>query len=213
MKIRESGMPEESLWTMFFEPASVLRKLGLAETCSAVADIGCGYGTFTIPAAQMIRGTVHAIDLESTMLGITRANARAAGLTNVRTHRHDFVAAGTGLPDASVGYAMLFNILHAEKPRRLLEEAYRVLAPNGIVGVMHWNHDPSTPRGPSLDIRPHPEQCRAWAEGAGFRLHGPPQINLPPYHFGLVLGKPAQSETVDAEVDEQNCHQARTYLR
>ena len=39
---------------------------------------------------------------------------------------------GTGLADAAVGYAMLFNILHIEDPVGLLQEARRVLAPGGL---------------------------------------------------------------------------------
>jgi ubiquinone/menaquinone biosynthesis C-methylase UbiE len=53
-----------------------------------------------------------------------------------------------------VDYAMLFNILHAEQPERLLREARRILAPHGLLGIIHWNYDPSTPRGPSMEIRP-----------------------------------------------------------
>ena len=45
---------------------------------------------------------------------------------------------------------------------------------------IHWNYDPSTPRGPSMSIRPRPEDCRDWAEAAGFRLLAPGIINLPP---------------------------------
>ncbi len=72
----------------------------------------------------------------------------------------------------------------------LLREAYRVLTPGGVLGVMHWNHDPATPRGPALDIRPKPEQCRDWAVAAGFEsLEG--VIDLPPYHYGLVFRRRA----------------------
>jgi hypothetical protein len=67
-----------------------------------------------------------------------------------------------------------------------------VLAPGGVLAIMHWNYDPSTPRGPSMSIRPRPEQCRAWAVQAGFGPVGPPQIDLPPYHYGLTLEKKAR---------------------
>lgn len=30
------------------------------------------------------------------------------------------------------------------------------LLPDGRLGIMHWNHDPATPRGPSMTIRPRP---------------------------------------------------------
>ena len=187
MKTRESGMPDESMWTDFFDAEAVLRKLGLTSSCGDVVDFGCGYGTFTIPAARMISGAVHALDIELEMVQATAAKAQESGLQNVRTYRRDFVAEGTGLPDASVDYAMLFNILHAEHPDVLLREALRVLKPGGKLGIIHWNYDPATPRGPSMDIRPRSEQCQQWAEQTGFRLLEPGIINLPPYHYGMAL--------------------------
>lgn len=190
MRTRESGMPDEELWSSFFTPETALAELGLSAACRDVADFGCGYGTFTIPAARIVRGTVHALDIDANMVADTAAKAAAAGLSNVRTHARDFVADGTGLPDAGVDYVMLFNILHCEKPDILLREAWRILSDGGRLGIMHWNHDPATPRGPSMDIRPRPDQCRRWAEQAGFRLHGPERIDLPPWHYGLVMVKP-----------------------
>jgi SAM-dependent methyltransferase len=191
MKARESGMPEESVWADFFDPEVVLRKLGLTASCGDVVDFGCGYGTFTIPAAHMISGTVYAIDIEPEIIQATEAKAREAGLQNVKTYLRDFVTDGTGLPDASVDYAMLFNILHAERPEVLLEEAFRVLKPSGLLAITHWKYDPTTPRGPSMEIRPRPEQCRVWAEQAGFRLLEPGILDLPPYHYGMVLERPS----------------------
>jgi len=190
MKTRESGMPDESMWTDFFDAENVLRKLGLTSSCRDVVDFGCGYGTFTIPAARMISGTVHALDIEPEMVQATAAKAQEAGLNNVETCLRDFVAEGTGLPDASVDYVMLFNILHAERPEALLREALRVLKPGGKLGIIHWNYDPTTPRGPAMAIRPRPEQCREWAERAGFTLVTPGIIDLPPFHYGMTLLRP-----------------------
>lgn len=187
MKTRESGMPDESMWIGFFDPEVALRKLRLSPMCGDVVDFGCGYGTFTIPAARITSGTVHALDIEPEMVRSTQARAEAAGLRNVRTYLRDFVSEGSGLPDAAVGYVMLFNILHAECPEVLLREAFRILAPDGTLGIIHWNYDPATPRGPSMEIRPRPEQCRDWAERAGFVLFEPVIIDLPPYHYGMAL--------------------------
>jgi len=189
MKTRESGMPDEQMWSGFFSPEQVLVKLGLTETCRDVVDFGCGYGTFTVPAARIVHGTVHALDIEAGMVETTARNAAAAGLSNVRVEQRDFMADGTGLPDGGVDYVMLFNILHCEQPQVLLRESWRVLSQGGRVGIMHWNYDPATPRGPSMDIRPKPEQCHAWAEQVGFRLYVPDKIDLPPYHFGWMLEK------------------------
>ena len=187
-------MPDESLWESFFRPAEVLRLLQLAPACRDVVEFGCGYGTFTIPAAKIVPGSIVAFDIEPKMITGTQARASQAGIGNVLPVLRDFATNGTGLPSASMGYAMLFNILHAEAPQVLLAEAYRVLAPEGIVGIMHWNHDPSTPRGPSMDIRPKPEQCIAWAQQAGFELLPPGIVELPPYHYGMALTRPAHAE-------------------
>jgi SAM-dependent methyltransferase len=191
MKTRESGMPEEEMWSGFFQPEVILDRLRLRSIKGDVVEFGCGYGTFTIPAAQRTAGIVHALDIEPDMVAMTAATAKAAGLRNVRAVVRDFVTHKTGLPDNSAAYVMLFNILHAEQPAVLLREALRVLRPGGLLGIIHWNYDPSTPRGPTMDIRPRPEQCRDWAIDAGFDLLPPGIIDLPPYHYGMLLVKPA----------------------
>ena len=187
MKTRESGMPPEEMWQSFFDPNGVLTKLGLDSNCGDVLEFGCGYGTFTIPAAQRIRGTVYAIDIEPEMLAITGAKAKAVGAANIELLQRDFVVDGSGLADRTVDYVMLFNILHAQERMALLREARRVLRPHGKLAIIHWNFDASTPRGPSMSIRPKPGQCRAWAEEVGFAAISPADIDLPPYHYGLVL--------------------------
>ena len=185
MKVRDSGMPDESMWKGFFAPSDVLSRLGLTSETPSVVDLGCGYGTFTIPAANLTTGIVHGFDIEPEMIKATRSRAESAGLTNVSLHLRDFVADGTGLPADSVGYVMLFNILHSEAPVRLLQEAHRILAPGEMVAVIHWVSDRPTPRGPSLDIRPSPEDCRRWMVEAGFTIEGA-VVDLPPHHFGIV---------------------------
>jgi len=180
-------MPPEEMWQGFFEPIAILTKLGLDMNGGDVLEFGCGYGTFTIPAALAVRGKVYALDIEPEMLAISKAKADAAGLHNIELIQRDFVAEGTGLADRTVDYVMLFNILHAEERMAILNEARRVLRPTGKLAIVHWNFDASTPRGPSMSIRPKPGQCRAWAEEAGFVAISPTEIDLPPYHYGLVL--------------------------
>jgi SAM-dependent methyltransferase len=189
MRTRESDMPDEETWDRFFDPASILKKLGFTAACGCAVEFGCGYGTFTIPAARIISGTLFAIDIDAEIIAATKKKVESAGLHNVQVSQRDFMAEGTGLPSASVDYVMLFNILHAEEPMILLEEAYRVLSVGGKVGIVHWNYDPSTPRGPSMSIRPRPEQCAAWAEQTGFQPLPSGIIALPPYHYGIVLKK------------------------
>lgn len=151
--------------------------------------MGCGYGTFSIAAARLTSGVVHALDVEADMVSATVENARVQGLQNIQAIQRDFVVDGTGLPAGSVGYAMLFNILHAEDPQSLLREAWLALNAGGTVGVMHWIPDEQTPRGPALSIRPRPEQCATWLRTAGFESVSQ-AIDLPPFHYGLFAHKP-----------------------
>ena len=85
----------------------------------------------------------------------------------------------------SVDYVLLFNILHSEKPKILLREAYRILKSSGKVAIVHWNYDVTTPRGPPMNIRIKPEQCRSWAESVGFIFKK--KIDLKPHHYAIIL--------------------------
>jgi len=189
MNIRESGMPVQERWEAFFNPLTVLSELGIDNNCRKIIDFGCGYGTFAIPAAQISHGIVYAIDIDDEFIAECMRRVEENGLKTVKCIQRDFVLEGVGLPANEADYAMLFNILHAEDPIAILKEAYRVLLPLGKVGIIHWNYDASTPRGPSMKIRPRPEQCQEWIKLAGFNLIKP-HINIPPYHYGIVGQKP-----------------------
>lgn len=193
MRGRESGMPGEGYWDSFFNPACILEKLDCVGPLNNVVDFGCGYGLFTVAAARLVAGHILGLDIDARMVEVTTAKARAAGLSNVAAEQRDFIEQGCGLPDGSVGYAMLFNILHVEDPVGLMKEARRVLAPGGKLGVIHWKHDPGTPRGPSLAIRPRPEQCRAWGEEAGLEFVRHEPLRCCSWHYGLVMRRPASS--------------------
>src|SRR3990167_3206777 len=175
-------MPQREMWEKFFDPLKIFARLGINKQTIDVAEFGCGYGTFTIPAAKIIKGKIYAFDIEPDMIRMTSEAVKKQELNNVQTVLRDFMAEGSGLRDESVGYTMLFNILHLENPVELLSEAKRILKAGGKLGIIHWNYDPTTPRGPSMDIRPKPEQCVAWALQAGFGR--PLRHDLKPYHYG-----------------------------
>ncbi|MDD5169039.1 MAG: class I SAM-dependent methyltransferase [Syntrophales bacterium] len=190
MKVRDSGMPDEEMWTGFFDPAKVLAVFGLDHDVQNLVEFGCGYGTFTLAAAGIASGTVHALDIEPEMVEVVQQKCDDAGIANVRAEMRDFVADGTGLDDSSMDAALLFNILHHEEPVALMKEAHRVLKPNGMLAVIHWNYDPETPRGPAMEIRPRPEQCVEWGIEAGFCFNERNRYDLPPHHYGLLFKKP-----------------------
>jgi SAM-dependent methyltransferase len=175
MKIRDSGMPDEAYWESLFNVPLILSSLGI-DRFHDVAELGCGYGTFSIPIAQAISGTLYTYDVDSAM--IARTKQRAAGLRVVCEYR-DVIDSGFGV---QVDAVLLFNILHCEQPIKLLRHA---AAAGREVLVIHWRYG-ETPRGPSLNIRPRPELIMEWGREAGLQPIGE-VIDLPPWHYGLRL--------------------------
>lgn len=188
MKGRDSGMPEEACWSSFFDAEGAVDRLfGKNGVRGNVVEFGCGYGTFTIPAARRTTGMLSALDIEPAMVKRLRSKAEESHLINIRAQLRDFVADGTGLETASQSHAMIFNLLHLEHPVALLQEAHRILHAGGVLSVIHWRSDIPTPRGPSLEIRPTPEQCRAWMSAAGFgSITDVGLQGFCPFHYGLV---------------------------
>jgi SAM-dependent methyltransferase len=199
MKLRESGMPEEAYWETLFDVGLILDRLGVDARLRDVVEMGCGYGTFTVPVAKRVSGTVTTFDIDGAMVERTRQRAAAAGAHNVACVVRDVFADGFAGEAGSKDACLLFNILHCEEPVRLLAEAARVVRPGGAVLVIHWRCDPATPRGPSMEIRPQPERIVEWAEQTGLLEVEGPVIDLPPWHFGLRLrrGKGAARLTLD----------------
>jgi len=129
MKIRESGMPAQTYWETLLDVPLILDAFGFTASTGDVAELGCGYGTFTLPLAQRIRGTVHTLDLDPAMVALTTTRASAASLPNVRASVRDILLDGFGLPSASCDAALLFNILHTEEPVALLRAARDIVRP------------------------------------------------------------------------------------
>ena len=87
MKGRESGMPDESCWDAFFNPGCMIAKLDCTGPCGDVIEFGCGYGTFTLPAAGLVEGQVIALDIEPELVAATARKSAAAGRRPCGTRR------------------------------------------------------------------------------------------------------------------------------
>lgn len=180
-------MPEEAYWETLLDVELILDRLGVNASLRDVVELGCGYGTFTLPVARRISGVIATFDIEPVMVDRTRQRAEAAGLTNVLCHLGDVMKDGFGRDAESQDACLLFNILHCEDPVQLLRLAAEAVRPGGWVFAIHWRHDPATPRGPAMDIRPRPQQIVVWAKQTSqLELVGD-ILDLPPWHYGLRL--------------------------
>jgi len=181
-------MPDEKVWSGFFDINLILSELQINSKILDIVEIGCGYGTFTLPVAQEITGNMYAFDIEKEMIEIVEQKIANKLLNNVIPFHKDILTQTTGLPDNSVDYVMLFNILHHDSPLDFFKESYRILKFNGKIGIIHWRSDIPTPRGPDLSIRPKPEQILEWITNLNFKVHKDPVI-IEPYHYGLIISK------------------------
>jgi ubiquinone/menaquinone biosynthesis C-methylase UbiE len=111
------------------------------EKGQVVLEYGCGIGSYTIPAAQIVgeEGTVYALDIHP--LAITTVKKRSAkeNLTNIKT-----ILSGreTGLPDECVDVVLLYDTFHLVRDQQaLLEELHRILKPGGFLSADHMHTD------------------------------------------------------------------------
>ncbi|BBB89657.1 MAG TPA: methyltransferase domain-containing protein [Methylomusa anaerophila] len=133
-------------------PAETLRRLGL-KAGDSMADIGCGIGYFTLPAAQIVgsQGKIYALDIMAAMIEETKSKVRENRLTNVellQVKENDFM-----LADQTVQYAFACLVAHeAEDLSAFFRETARILEPAGRVVIIEWNKQHSM-MGPPLEHR------------------------------------------------------------
>jgi SAM-dependent methyltransferase len=101
-----------------------------------VLDLGSGGGLDVLPSARRVgpTGTAYGLDASTDMLALARANAAQAGVTNARfLHGH---IEDIPLPDEQIDVVISNCVINlsADKPR-VLAEAFRVLRPDGRLGI------------------------------------------------------------------------------
>ncbi len=149
-----------------------------------VLEIGCGTGDFSLHLARA-GARVTGVDLSS----------RAVRLAQGKACRHDRrvsfgVADATMLPFADNSFDLVFScecLEHVPEPRRLIAEAFRVLAPGGLLilttenysngMVLAWIHAwwMDRPFNSGAIIQPLEQffvfwQVRRWMRAAGFTV-------------------------------------------
>jgi len=174
------------------DPARALGEFGLHQG-AAVADLGCGPGFFTIPAAKIVgpRGIVHAADVQPEMLARVREAAEAARLSNIETHlvrevpRADGWSYDVGVPDGVCDLVLVAFVLHeVEAPAAFLAAASRLLRPSGRIAILQWQPR-DTYAGPAVQVRMTPEETLAAAREA--RLETQVAPSLDPDHYAYFL--------------------------
>ena len=163
---------------------TVLNKIGLKEE-TKFADIGCGIGYFSIPAADLIgpKGIVYALDVSEEMIEELDKKIEENGIENIRTvitDKYNFK-----LKDNSVSYAFICTVLHEiEDGIAFIDETKRILALGGKIAVVEWIRAESD-WGPPVDHRLDSSDVKTILSDAGFKEIEYLELNE---HFYIVIG-------------------------
>ena len=191
-----TAMPDSVWWQALWpHPDQMFADLGVEPGMTAI-DLCCGDGLFTAPLALMTRRVV-AIDLDPEMVRIAQTRMTTSGATNCKFivgDTHDIAE----LAPEPADFVLMANTFHGvpDKPR-LARAVAAVLRPAGRFAIVNWRRRPreettvlGQPRGPQTELRMAPSDVVAAVEPAGFNLVG--VVELPPYHYGAILQKPAE---------------------
>lgn len=166
------------------KPETLLRSLGLKRG-QTMADIGCGPGFFTLPAATIVgpNGLVLAADVQGEMLSAVRSRVAEQGLTNVRVVKTSDTE--VPLPPATCDLVLLAFVIHEVPMRsRFLHRAARLVKPGGHLAILEWEKH-QTPTGPPVEDRIGPDELIADALAAGLKLQE--QRALSEHHYLCVF--------------------------
>lgn len=158
------------------QPKQMLLRLGLKEG-DTMADIGCGPGFFTLPAAEIVgsHGTVFAADVQGEMLSAVKSRTVEQGVTNVRVVKTSEM--DVPLPQASADFVLLAFVLDEVNHRStFLHRVARILKPGGTIAVIEWQKHEQV-EGPPLDDRLSPDELLADAQAAGLVIDKREDLN------------------------------------
>ncbi len=181
--VARAGILDSEERKSFQNPEEILKLVGI-ESGIKFADVGCGTGYFSIPAAKIVgkKGKVYAVDIERKMLSRLGEKLKAQGVSNIQT----VLSTEEEIPlhSGSIDFAFMANTLHELQGEATLKEVRRTLRKEGTFAVVEWKKI-FTPMGPPLEERLSPEEAAALLQKSGFRLEK--FFEAGPYHYALIL--------------------------
>lgn len=148
------------------DPFVFLRSNGLSPGMS-IADIGCGPGFFTLPAAEIVgsTGKVYAVDIQEEMLEELK-------IRNPPQNVHIVHSSENSIPveDGACDMVFISFVFHeAEDKPLFLNELKRILKPNGRFLLLDWQKKVED-KGPPYEERIDITEVATLLQMAGFKV-------------------------------------------
>jgi ubiquinone/menaquinone biosynthesis C-methylase UbiE len=170
----------------WYHPKLNLESIGL-RAGMVFMDIGCGYGFFTIPAAQIVgeQGKVYAVDVSASAIDTLKHEAAEKDLKNVTAKVG--AAEETVFCEACADIVFYSIVLHDFRdPVKVLHNAKQMLKTTGTLVNLDWKKKP-LPIGPPMRIRFSEEQAATLITQAGFKIESVKDAGS---NFYMVTAKP-----------------------
>ncbi len=173
--------PDRAEWQ---NPETILSAFEVGRSM-VLADIGCGTGYFSLPAAKVVgpEGRVYGVDMQEEMLWSLQARLLKEGVRNVLPVLS--LEEVVPLPDSSVDAVLLVNTLHELAGEGTLKEAHRILRSGGFLAVVDWKKEPME-MGPPLEHRLSLEEAKDRLSSRGFMVQ---EVAVGALHYGVRAEK------------------------
>ncbi len=184
---RETRVEEE-------QPEAMLEALKITPGAT-VADVGAGAGYHSIRMARKVgpKGRVLASDVQPEMLRMLQANARTAGVNNIKSIRA--TQTDTKLPEGEVDLILMVDVYHeCSNPDITLQGLFKALKPKGrLVLVEFRGEDDNVPIKPEHKMTL--DQVRRELEPKGFTFKE--SLEFLPWQHVIIFEKPAPPATTE----------------
>lgn len=170
----------------FLNPDEIVKVLPLKEGMT-VADFGSGAGYFSLAMAKRLKpsGRVISLDIWKPSLGALEFRSKIEGLFNIIEPRWANLeeTQGSNLPNDSCDLVLISNILfEIEKKESLIQEAKRVLKPEGYLVLIEWHPDKLPSQEKLYPI--NREEALNLLEKSGFQVER--ELSLGLTHYGFL---------------------------
>lgn len=172
---------------MFSNPEQNVEKVNI-DPGMKIADLGSSAGFYSFAAARLTgpSGRVYSVDVQKELLEKLKTESLNQGISNIETIWADLDEPnGTKLADDIVDRVIIANVLfQVEEKENLIEEAIRILKPNGKILFVDWT-DSYGGLGPKPEDIIRPDVARVMFEDKGLQFEK--DVETGDHHYGFVF--------------------------